>query len=99
MDVTADDVRNARLAAGLTQPQAAAAVGMHRWQTWQEWEIGISPPDVARYRLFCHLAGLERIPFGTIQAGNDSTAAEAAELEGKIAEMLASKPVRHARRR
>lgn len=99
MNVTSGDVRNARLAAGMTQPQAAAAVGMHRWQTWQEWELGINPPDVARYRLFCHLAGLERIPFGSLQATDNSAAKEAAELDGKIAEMLGSKPARAARQR
>jgi hypothetical protein len=60
---TAADVRQSRLAAGLTQAQAAALVHLKRWQTWQDWELEVSPPDPARMRLFRHLAGLERIPF------------------------------------
>jgi transcriptional regulator with XRE-family HTH domain len=99
MNVTKDDVRAARVAAGLSQPAAAALVGMHRWQTWQEWELGVHPANVPTYRLFCHLAGLERIPFGTIQPERKSAEREAAELDGKIAEMLRPKAVRKGRQR
>lgn len=64
--IDADAVRAIRLQAGLTQAQAAALVDLCRAKTWQEWEAGNRPPDPARIRLFRHLTGQERIPFGTI---------------------------------
>ncbi|MFO0255486.1 MAG: helix-turn-helix domain-containing protein [Betaproteobacteria bacterium] len=67
--IDAAAVRAYRLAAGLTQAQAADLVNLKRSRTWQEWEAGARPPDVARIRLFRHLAGLERLPFGTIGPG------------------------------
>lgn len=92
--VSRDDVRAARVAAGLTQREAAALVHLARTQTWQDWEIGQAPPDPARYRLFCHLTGLERLPFGTIQPQEKSAAREAEQLQGKIERMLAGKSAR-----
>lgn len=41
---TADQVRAARTAAGHTQAQAAAAVGLKRWNTWAEYEGGKPMP-------------------------------------------------------
>jgi transcriptional regulator with XRE-family HTH domain len=64
--IDAAAVRAYRLAAGLTQAQAAALVDLRRPQTWQEWEAGARPPDLARIRLFRHLTGQSRLPFGTI---------------------------------
>ena len=58
-DFTAAEVRQSRTQAGMTQAQAAELVNLRRWQTWQDWELGVSPPDTARMRLFRHLTGLE----------------------------------------
>jgi transcriptional regulator with XRE-family HTH domain len=65
MNITPQAVKAARKAAGLTVQQAADAVHS-RYRTWQDWEHGKRPPDAARYRLFCHLAGIEQIPFGKL---------------------------------
>lgn len=65
--IDAATVRAYRLQAGLTQAQAAVLVHLCRAKTWQEWEAGDRPPDLARIRLFRHLTGQERIPFGTIR--------------------------------
>jgi len=67
MDIDPLSFRNARLAAGLTQTEAAALI-YSRWRTVQDWEAGIYPVDPARYRLFLHLTGLERLPFGRLTA-------------------------------
>lgn len=97
MVVTRDEVRAARVAAGLTQREAAALVHLARTQTWQDWELGQAPADPARYRLFCHLTGLERLPFGAIRSPDKSSERDADELAGKIDRMIAGAP-RHQRR-
>lgn len=98
MDIKPQDVRQARQAAGMTVQQAADTVHC-RYRTWQDWEHGKNPIDVARYRLFRHLTGLERLPFGTIRPASKSADDDAAELAGKIDRMLAAKPARQSRRR
>jgi DNA-binding XRE family transcriptional regulator len=35
-----EDIKATRVAAGHTQVQAAAAVGLNRWQTWSDYEGG-----------------------------------------------------------
>lgn len=62
-EYTPAEVRATRTTAGLSQGAAAALVGLKRWQTWQDWELGISPPDHVRVTIFRHLTGIERIPF------------------------------------
>lgn len=42
----AEAVRAARATAGHTQAQAAAAVGLKRWQTWAEYEGGKPMPPL-----------------------------------------------------
>jgi DNA-binding XRE family transcriptional regulator len=60
---TPTDIRKARLAVGLTQAAAAALIDVQR-VTWARWESGITPPPSApTWRLWLHLAGIERIPF------------------------------------
>jgi DNA-binding XRE family transcriptional regulator len=51
------DVRAARMAAGHTQRQAAAAVGV-AVRTWQGWEWGSSPMQPGLWRLYRGIAGL-----------------------------------------
>lgn len=53
---TPEEIRAARLAAGLTQMQAGALIGTSR-RTWQNWEAPVSLPNhrnmhVAKWRLF-----------------------------------------------
>ena len=71
MPIDPIDLRNARLAAGLTMLQASELVGA-AFRTWQDWELGNRPVDVARYRLFLHLAGLEALPFDIIRSAGIS---------------------------
>jgi len=56
------DLRADRLSLGLTQAQAAALLPVDR-VTWTRWEAGTRPMHPAWYRLWRHLAGLEKIPF------------------------------------
>lgn len=52
---TPDEIRAARVAAGLTQQQAAEAVGLTPAGgniRWSEYENGTRTPDVARWTLF-----------------------------------------------
>jgi len=55
--------RSSRLAAGHTQAQAAELLGV-RPRTVQDWEAGISDIPPLLLRVYRHLTGLERIPFG-----------------------------------
>lgn len=55
-------VRRARLAAGMTQGEAAALVHLSRWQSWQEYETGKRPADPARLQLFRILTRQAGIP-------------------------------------
>ena len=75
MNIDPIDLRNARLAAGLTIEQAAELVGM-TFRGWQDNEKGLRRVNPAVYRLFLHLAGLEELPFDIIRgAGNAKTGA------------------------
>lgn len=49
---SADVVLAARLAAGLTQTQAAAAAGLGHYRRWGEYETGTRPMDPGRFELF-----------------------------------------------
>jgi transcriptional regulator with XRE-family HTH domain len=61
--MTPSDIRAARKAAGLTQTEAAALIGVQR-VTWTRWECGLSPPPSEYvWAYWKHIAGLERIPF------------------------------------
>lgn len=59
---TAEQVREARTVAGLTQSAAAALIAS-TLRTWQDWEAGKATMNPALLMLFRHLAGIERIPF------------------------------------
>lgn len=59
---TAEQVRQARSDAGLTQTHAAALIGA-AMRSWQDWEAGKSKMPAGLWLLFRHVAGLERIPF------------------------------------
>lgn len=59
-----EQIRAARERAGHSQAAAAAAIGASR-RTWQDWEAGIARMPAGLYRLYLHLAGIERLPFGT----------------------------------
>ena len=52
----------AREAAGLTQVQAARLIGSGQ-VTWARYESGTRPMPARLWRLWLHLAGLERLPF------------------------------------
>lgn len=54
----ADQVRVARLAAGLTLQQAAELAGVGAHQRWAEYENGRRAIDAARWELFLLKAGL-----------------------------------------
>ena len=47
-----EEIVATRIAAGLTQEQAAAAVGIEGKKRWSEYETGVRTPDVARWALF-----------------------------------------------
>ena len=51
---TPDEIRAIRVAAGLTQEQAAESVGLGKGGNvrWAEYENGTRTPDVARWTLF-----------------------------------------------
>jgi len=49
---TPEQIRAARVSAGLTQDQAAKAVGLSNLVRWSEYENGTRTPDVARWALF-----------------------------------------------
>lgn len=52
MTPTPDMIRAARLAAGLTQTEAAALVHRSRAASWSEWERGAVPMPAAEWDLF-----------------------------------------------
>lgn len=54
---TPTEIYSARIAAGLTQTQAAAVVGKTRYQTWLEWENGKKPMPWMIFELFCMKTG------------------------------------------
>jgi len=47
-----DEIRAARIAAGLSQSQAAALVGSPSYQRWHEWETGKRNLPPAKWELF-----------------------------------------------
>jgi len=49
---TPEQIRDAREAAGLSQPAAAALVYSTR-RTWQDWEAGIARMHPGLWELFC----------------------------------------------
>lgn len=49
---TPEAVLAARLAAGLTQTQAAASVYLGHYRRWGDYETGTGQMDAARYELF-----------------------------------------------
>lgn len=55
--------RASREQAGHTQEQAAKLIQVAR-RTWQDWERGIAQMPPSLLRLYRHLSGLERLPFG-----------------------------------
>lgn len=58
MTPTPEDIRSARLAAGLTQAQAAALVHLRAPVRWTEYETGARNIDRARWDLFRLRSGL-----------------------------------------
>lgn len=54
---TPEEVRGARLAAGLSQPQMAELLACASHRTVQAWESGQNPPDLARWALFLLATG------------------------------------------
>ena len=55
---TPDAVLAARLAAGLTQTEAAQSVGLGHYRRWGEYEAGIGHMTAERYELFLLRHGL-----------------------------------------
>lgn len=55
---TPEAVLAARMAAGLTQTQAAASVYLGHYRRWGEYETGLGQMDAARYELFLVKHGL-----------------------------------------
>lgn len=51
-------MRSARLAAGLTQTEAAASIYLGHYRRWGEYESGQIQMDAARYELFLIKHGL-----------------------------------------
>jgi len=56
------NIRAAREAAGDTQTAAAERISS-TLRTWQDWERGIARMPPGLWRLYRHVAGIERIPF------------------------------------
>lgn len=56
-DPTPDTVLASRLAAGLTQAQAAALVHLGNVMRWSEYERGVRRIDTARWELWLLLVG------------------------------------------
>lgn len=72
---TAEAVRAARLAAGHSQAQAAAAVGLGTRQRWCEIESNRQAMDRARWALYLLATGQH--PAATIKPGRKKAAAPA----------------------
>jgi hypothetical protein len=49
---TKEQIKEARIKAGLSQSQAAESVHLGAYQRWQEYESGKVPIDMARWELF-----------------------------------------------
>lgn len=61
-----NEPKASRTAAGHTQLQAAAMLGVSG-RTWQDWERGINAMPEYALRLYRHLTGLEYIPFRSVE--------------------------------
>ena len=57
------EILAAREAAGLTQEQAAELAMLGAQSRWAEYENGTRRIDPARWALFLHRAGIERLPW------------------------------------
>jgi hypothetical protein len=55
---TPEEIREARLRAGLSQADAAALAGLGAQQRWAEYEAGQHQMDASRWLLFLLLLGL-----------------------------------------
>lgn len=49
---TPESIRAARVAAGLTQSEAAAVVHRPSYRTWQDWERGVARMPLDAWELF-----------------------------------------------
>ncbi|WP_369334006.1 helix-turn-helix domain-containing protein [Acetobacter sacchari] len=56
MQPTPDQIRDTRVAAGLTQEDAAALIHSQR-RTWQNWELGTRVMHPGLWELFCIKVG------------------------------------------
>jgi DNA-binding XRE family transcriptional regulator len=61
-----NEPKASRMIAGHTQAQAAEMLGVH-WRAWQNWELGARHMPEAMLKLYRHLAGIERIPFRSVE--------------------------------
>lgn len=59
---TTEQIRAARIKAGLTQAQAAELVGLGHAHRWSEYERGINSISPQTWRLFRILTRQERLP-------------------------------------
>lgn len=59
---TADEIKEAREKAGLTQAAAAALIPVDR-VTWARWEGSQRTMPAYAWKYWLHVAGLVRIPF------------------------------------
>ena len=58
---TSKQVKAARLAAGMTQKQAAAAILSPNYRTWQNWEAGIREMPPGLFELFLLKTGQKEL--------------------------------------
>lgn len=58
--ITADEVKSARKAAGLTQAEAAKLIHSDQ-SSWSLWESGKRKIHKSNYELFCLKSGLSKI--------------------------------------
>jgi transcriptional regulator with XRE-family HTH domain len=63
---TKSDIKAAREQAGLTQPQAAALLGVTP-TTWFRYESGDRKMTDYAFAYWKHVAGLERLPFRSVK--------------------------------
>lgn len=60
---TPDQIRGARVFAGLTQVASAALIHS-RPRTWQDWEMGVATMHAGLWELFLLKAGLRKLTKG-----------------------------------
>ena len=65
--------RTSRKAANQTQTQAAETVGVTRI-TWTRWECSVTAMPASTLRLYRHLCGLQKVPFGDAIVPQDAPA-------------------------